>query len=62
MFDETHWKVIAAKSLGPFTTIENRFGVLIREEQVKIETILETEMQEVREGSLVSHYGIDAVV
>ena len=62
MFDEIYWKFIDPRFYGPFTMIEDRFGLLSAEEREKINTTVENKMHQASEGILVSHYTIDDLV
>lgn len=62
MFDEIYWKFIDPRFYGPFTTIEDRLGLLSAEERAGVDTMVESKMQQAREGTLASHFSIDELV
>ncbi|RHZ53653.1 phosphotransferase family protein [Aspergillus thermomutatus] len=62
MFDEIYWSFIDPKYFGPFTTIEDRLGLLSAEERAAIDSVVEQKMHQASEGNLVSHYTIDELV
>lgn len=62
MFDEIYWSFIDPKYFGPFTTIEDRLGLLSPAEREDIDSVVEQKMDQASEGSLVSHYTIDELV
>lgn len=62
MFDEIYWRFIDSRFYGPFTTIEDRFGLLSADEQAEIDTIVQKKMQQVSGGASVSHYSTAELV
>jgi aminoglycoside phosphotransferase (APT) family kinase protein len=62
MFDEIYWGFIDSRFYGPFTTIEDRLGLLSAEERLNIDAIEESKMRQASEGTLISHYSIDELV
>ncbi|PLN75277.1 kinase-like domain-containing protein [Aspergillus taichungensis] len=57
------WICLASRNssifYGPFTTIEDRFGLLSAEERMNLDAVVENKIQQASEASLVSHYSID---
>lgn len=62
MFDEIYWNFIDPRFFGPFTTIEERLGLLSAEERGGIDTFVEKKLHQANEGNLVSYYSIDELV
>lgn len=62
MFDEIYWKFIDLRFFGPFTTIDDRLGLLSAEERVNIDTFIEKKKQQASEATLDPHYSIDELV
>ncbi|KAJ5591701.1 phosphotransferase enzyme family protein [Penicillium hispanicum] len=62
MFDEIYWKFIDQKFFGPFTTIEDRLGLLGVEERANIDAFIEKKLDQASERTLVTHYSISELV
>lgn len=62
MFDEIYWEFINSRFYGPFTTIEDRLGLLSAEERLNVDAVVENKMRQASDGTLISHYSIDELV
>ncbi|KAL1962373.1 hypothetical protein VTN77DRAFT_9786 [Rasamsonia byssochlamydoides] len=62
MFDEIYWTFIDPKYYGPFTTIEDRLGLLGEEERTNLDDFVQSRMKQAREANLAAHQSIDEMV
>jgi aminoglycoside phosphotransferase (APT) family kinase protein len=62
MFDEIYWSFIDRMYYGPFTSIEDRIGLLSEEEQSNLHEFVRVKMQQAGEGTLDIHQNVDEMV
>ncbi|KAJ5115570.1 Aminoglycoside phosphotransferase [Penicillium atrosanguineum] len=62
MFDEIYWTFLDSRFYGPFTTIEDRVGLLSAEERDNIHSFVESKMRQASERTLISHYDLNELV
>ena len=62
MFDEIYWGFLDTMYYGPFTTMEERVGLLSEEEQSDLHDLVRVKMQQAEEGTLDTHQNVDEMV
>lgn len=62
MFDEIYWTFIDPRHFGPFTSIEERVGILTEEERRPLDGLVCSKMEQARERQLDEYYTPDKLV
>ncbi|EHY60905.1 hypothetical protein ABEF92_005527 [Exophiala dermatitidis] len=62
MFDEIYWTFIDDMYHGPFTSIEDRIGLLSEEERRDLDEFVLAKMKHVAKGPLETYYSVDNLV
>lgn len=59
MFDEIYWTFIDERYHGPFTSIEDRIGLLSTEDRLSLEEFARVKAEHIPEGPLETYYSVD---